>query len=265
MKNIYLFILCYCFLSCSNNEGQIFVEENGHMFLLNYDENGVLRLKQSLDSDSIQNGSCFYFNEAGVLERKLEFVDGIVQGIDSGYYESGRVRYWAYLINGKYVYDSYEYYDLNEKLFYVLSDDNDTIVVSEPRIKRYMSYDLDGEVAFEVLYDKESQITNIEGESIVGIAYDEGFATINEMYNIYYHLALPPFIRSEFRYKSIGKESNSFGWEILKANNDFNRVKIEFIEGEEGQYTLMGVHDLYKKDKLVNSDTMYFVVKVMPH
>ncbi len=80
-KSIFLF--SFLLISCNRHK-----RSECNFIRTNFYSTGKVQLILSLNSDSIKNGECFYFNEFGFLDSSVNFSNGILQGLKRRYYDN---------------------------------------------------------------------------------------------------------------------------------------------------------------------------------
>ena len=203
-------VLCGC---TSKNEGTVIYKksENG-IIKIYYTNKGKIHKKVNLNNDSIKQGDSYIYYNNGNLKRRQTYERNQLNGIDSSFYRSGRLKNVREWVDGRLVRSGYDFYD---KTFpAVVTNMKDTFIIETPQIKKYYIFQSESEPSISIQYGEDRKAVSHSGNSISSIYYD-----IQNL-KIYFIIANPPFFSNRISIESC--DPNPIVLENIENYNDIS-------------------------------------------
>lgn len=159
MRITYSFLFLFVLLSCTNSNNKVRKKRIGDKFI-----------ETVFINDSVYNGMTKFYSLSGVLEKKVNFENGIKEGFEVNYYSNGVVQDSVNFTNGHrngnyFFFDSIGKVDYSE-YFYFGKRVGKREFYNNGKIKEYDFISFDGRALYTSDYDSISRIIAYGGEVI---------------------------------------------------------------------------------------------------
>lgn len=158
---------------------------------------GKLMIEQEFINDSIAEGYYRKYYPSGKIQIELSYRNNVEDGKETSYYESGNVysivNYTAGIKTGSAEW-RYEDGALQTKSRYFKDITTGEAYDYYPngRLERYLCFDFDEQVRFEIKYDEEGKMLSRQGEGLIYASADDFKLKIGDTLRIFVLMATPP-------------------------------------------------------------------------
>ena len=257
---IYLFFLIFYVCSCQEKKEYIY----DTVFV-----NGLEIISKS-HKDSLNVEECTVYDEGKRIQRKYKLVNDLKTGIETFYYNSGRVEYKANYFNDTLNGKTHWYFDNeNNTLKSIYSYKNGNVFGVQKdffpsgNIKRYFVLDEHGHIIFDILYSEEGNIVSRKGKFKLSGIFNSLNFKINKKINYIGEIATPSKGFDIKYYYTIYNVKDELNRTWYNAILESSRVNWDTILIEKGDYVLeekIIIKDLQSDQEFIEYESFNFQI-----
>jgi len=250
---VLMFILPCFFIGC----GDIKQKSSEPIIKKEFYPDGTLMIEQAFVNDSIAEGFYRKYHPNGKIQIELNYRNNVEDGKETSYYEGGAVHSIVNYADGIRTGPAEWYYEgggLQTKTRYFKDKATGEAYDYNPDgpLQRYLCFDFDEQVRFEIKYDKDGNMLSRQGEGLIYANADDLTLNVGDTLKLFALVATPPDCTYRMEVTTDIKTSEKI---IVPVDEENSVYEYEKVVTKEGKFKFVGTFYLKYKDGTESHET----------